>query len=268
MDLEDAVAVSAKESAREILRETITPEGKKAYGNREIIIRINSLDTPWGLDDLEVATRSAADGIAIPKVECASMVQQVANAMDYRGMSDEVGIWAMIETPKGVLASAEIAASSPRLFGLVMGTSDLSAEVKVSDMLEPSMVHVPLLYARSHVVIAARASEVLVLDGVFLNLKDDEETSLAFERECLLGKSMGFDGKTIIHPKQMQMANATFTPLPGEVQRSRQIIQAHQKAENKGQGVVLVDGKLIENLHVRQAYETLQLAEVISQRAV
>ncbi len=250
LDLEDAVAPDAKEEAR---ANVCAAAG--GYGKREVLIRVNGLGTAWGQADIAAAAKSEAHGILIPKVESADMVRQVEAIMDAAGATASMAIWCMIETPMGVLKVQEIAAASPRLGGFVMGTSDLAKDMRCLH----TTLRLPFMAAFNMSVMAARAYGLAVLDGVYLDLSDDE----GFKASCLQGRELGFDGKTLIHPKTIGMANAAFGPTEKEVEWSKTIIQAHEDALKEGKGVVVVDGKLIENLHVVTAKELVAQAEAI-----
>lgn len=253
LDLEDAVAPDAKEEARRLVLAAVAGGG---YGRREIIVRVNGLGTPWGRDDILAASRSGAHGLAVPKVESADMLRQVEAVMAEAGAPETLALWAMIETPRGVLAAEAIAAATPRLAGLVMGTSDLAKDLRCAHTRE----RLPLLHALGRCVLAARAYGLAILDGVHLDLADDEGFAFA----CRQGLEMGFDGKTLIHPKTIETANAVFAPGEADLDWSRRIIAAHAEAAAAGRGVVVVDGRLIENLHVENAKRIVALGEQIA----
>jgi citrate lyase subunit beta/citryl-CoA lyase len=225
------------------------------YGKREILLRINALDTPWGQADAAAAAKSKADAILIPKVESAAHVQQVEAIMDQAGAPESMAIWCMMETPKGMLHAEQIAQSSRRLAGFVMGTSDLAKDLRCAH----TPLRLPMITSLGLCLLAARAYGLAILDGVYLNLDDDE----GFAAACQQGKELGFDGKTLIHPKTIAKTNEVFAPSEADVAWARKIIAAHAEAEAQGKGVVLVDGKLIENLHVVAAKRQVQLADAI-----
>ncbi len=252
LDLEDAVAPDAKETARRQVCEAVTEGG---YGMRELLIRVNGLATPWGYADIVAASKTKADAILLPKVESADMIRQLEAIMDANGAPADMAIWAMMETARGMLAAAEIAASSPRLAGFVMGTSDLAKELHCAHTRE----RLPMIASLSLCLLAARGYGLAIVDGVYLDLNDDE----GFEYACRQGVEMGFDGKTLIHPKTVETCNRIFSPQPQEVEWSRKIILAHEAAAKEGKGVVVVDGKLIENLHVENAKRLVAMAEAI-----
>ncbi len=252
LDLEDAVAPDAKSAARETVCNSVQQGG---YGGREMIIRINSLDTPWGLEDLQAAVSVQPDAILVPKVESAEMVHKVESLMVASGALATTAIWCMIETPRGILKVADIAAASTRLGALVMGTSDLVKDVHARH----TPLRLPMLTALSLSILAARAEGLAVLDGVYLDLQDTE----GFRNACVQGLEFGFDGKTLIHPSQVEPCNEVYAPDAAEVDLSRRIIEAFAAAEKEGKGVVVVDGKLVENLHVDNAKRVVALAEAI-----
>ncbi len=251
-DLEDAVAPDAKLTARTQVIQTVEKGG---YGKREIMIRTNGLSTPWGYDDLAAVAAVGADGILLPKVESAEMVRQAESVLLAHGAAPELAIWCMMETPRAMLHAEEIADASPRLAGLVMGTSDLAKDLQA----QHTAMRLPLITSLGLCMLAARAARIAILDGVFLDLNDHE----GFVDSCRQGAELGFDGKTLIHPKQIAAANEVFAPSDDEVRLSRQIIQAYAEAEAQGRGVVVVDGKLIEKLHVDHAKRVVALAEAI-----
>jgi citrate lyase subunit beta/citryl-CoA lyase len=251
LDLEDAVAPDAKVEAR---ANVVAAAGN--YGMREVLIRVNGLATPWGQADVVAASGSTADGILVPKVESADMVRQVEAIMEANNAPAEMKIWCMIETPLGVLHVEDIAKSSPRLGGFVMGTSDLAKDMRCLH----TTLRLPFLSAFNLCVMAARAYGLAILDGVHLDLSDDE----GFAASCTQGRELGFDGKTLIHPKTIGAANAAFGPTEKEIAWSKTIIEAHASAEKEGKGVVVVDGKLIENLHVVTAKQLVAEAEAIA----
>ncbi len=253
-DLEDAVAPDAKILARDQVAAAAAAGG---YGRREILVRINGLTTAWGEADLSAAADMAIDGVVLPKVESAAAVQQAEAKLVAAGASAGCLIWCMLETPLGVLRAQEIASSSRRVGGLIMGTSDLTKDLGAQHVPDRA----PLLAALGHCLLAARAFGLTILDGVHLDLSDDE----GFLAECRQGRALGFDGKTLIHPKTIAAANEVFAPSPEEVEWSRRIILAHGEAVAAGKGILLVDGKLIENLHVENAHRVVALADGIAE---
>jgi citrate lyase subunit beta/citryl-CoA lyase len=254
-DLEDAVAPAAKEEARAL----VVGELKKGgYAPRETILRVNGLDTPWGKDDLRAAAGSGADAVLLPKVETAAGVREAERVLLVAGAPPTLALWCMIETPRGVLAAPEIAGASSRLACLVMGTSDLVKDLRARHTPTRHEVTVAL----GMTVLAARAHGLAALDGVHLDLDDPE----GFEASCRQGLEMGFDGKTLIHPRTIDAANRIFAPAPGDVERARVIIAAHAEAMAEKKSVVVVDGRLVEGLHVEAAKRTVALAEAIAAR--
>ena len=248
-DLEDAVAPEAKEGARTMVSAVLAQGG---YGDRELVIRVNAIDTPWGHSDLAAAATMPIDAVLLTKVENPDLVALTVSLLDGFGAPERLAVWCMLETPRGILYAREIAAASPRLAALVLGTSDLTKDLHAF----PTRDRLPLVTSLSLAILAARAHGLAVLDGVHLDLADDE----GFEAACRQGRALGFDGKTLIHPKQIAAANAAFAPSPEEVEWSRRIIAAHGEAAAAGKGVVLVEGRLIENLHVENARWLLALA--------
>jgi citrate lyase subunit beta/citryl-CoA lyase len=255
LDLEDAVAPAAKEEARGAVLAALRAGG---FGHREVTVRVNGSATPWGADDLALAARSGADAVVLPKVEAPEEVRAAERALAAAGAPEGLALWCMIETPRGVLAAAEIAAASPRLAALVMGTSDLVKDLRARHT--PSRAEV--LVALGTVLLAARAHGKVALDGVHLELADDA----GFEAACRQGRDLGFDGKTLIHPRTVEVANRIFAPTAEEIAEARRIIAAHAEAEAAGRGVVVVDGRLVESLHVEGARRVVALAEALAGR--
>jgi citrate lyase subunit beta/citryl-CoA lyase len=256
LDLEDAVAPDAKAEARRQVVEAVVAGG---YGLREVLIRVNGLATPWGQADIAAAAATGADAILIPKVESADMVRQVEAAMTQAGAPDSMAIWCMMETPRGVLRAEEIASASPRLGGFVMGTSDLAKDLHAAHTRD----RLPMLTGLGLCLLAARAYGLAALDGVHLDLDDEA----GFEDSCRQGLDLGFDGKTLIHPKTIAAANRVFAPSDAEIDWSQAIIAAHAEAQAAGKGVVVVNGRLVENLHVDNARRIVDLARRITAMA-
>jgi citrate lyase subunit beta/citryl-CoA lyase len=255
-DLEDAVAPAAKEAARAAVAEALA---RTNYGRRELVLRSNALDTPWGEADLAAAAKMPIDALLLPKVEGAEQVRRAASLLDALGAPSGLAVWCMVETPRGVLEARAIAAASPRVAALVAGTSDLTKGLQALHTRDRA----PLLPSLGLLVLAARAHGLAALDGVHLDLSDEEGFALA----CRQGREFGFDGKTLIHPKQIEPANAAFAPSAEEIAWSQRVIAAHAEAEKRGAGVVLVDGRLVENLHVADARRVIAIAEAITQIA-
>lgn len=244
-DLEDAVAADEKDNARKTLRAALNAGG---YGSRAKIVRINGLDTKWGRADAEAARDMGADAVLLPKVNSAADVDALAT------ITGDLPIWAMMETPRGMLNAAEIAAH-PRMAGFVMGTNDLAKELQTR--FRPDRL--PMMTSLGLCLLAAKAEGLIIVDGVYNAFKDTD----GLKAECEQGRDMGFDGKTLIHPAQVDIANAAFAPSDTEIDLARRQIAAFEETEAQGQGVAVVDGKIVENLHVVTARETLAKAEAI-----
>ena len=256
LDLEDAVAPDAKELARNQIAAAVAEGG---YGAREIIVRVNDLKTPWGQDDVKAIATCGADAILLPKVESAEMVRELEALMAASGAPADMAIMCMMETPLGMLRADEVAGSSRRLSCLVMGTSDLVKDLQAAHTPD----RLPVLTSLGLCILAARAHGLAIVDGVHLDLQDDA----GFAASCVQGRELGFDGKTLIHPKTIAAANEAFAPSAGEIAWSEKIIAAHSEAAAEGKGVVVVDGKLIENLHVESARRLVAMAGKIEELA-
>ena len=252
-DLEDAVATDVKESARAA---AVAAAKSGAYGSRDILIRVNGLDTEWFADDISAVAASGADGVVLPKVNSASDVQSTDQKLRAVGAPDELILWAMMETPKGILAAADIAASS-RLAGMIIGTADLAKDLHCAHPLDRG----PMILSLQTCILAARANGLWVLDGVHIDLEDDR----GFEAVCRQGKELGFDGKTLIHPKQIAIANEVNAPSAEDVDRARHLINQHRKAIAAGKGITVVDGRLVESLHVHEAEQLIASAMAIEE---
>jgi citrate lyase subunit beta/citryl-CoA lyase len=252
-DLEDAVAPAGKEVARQQVLAALASGG---YGRRERVVRVNGFDTPWGKEDLAALAKAGADAVLLPKIEAAAIVQAAEQTLVAAGAPDTLALWCMIETPRGVLRAEEIADASPRLACLVMGTTDLAKDLHVP----LAAGRAPLLPALGQCLLAARAAGLACLDGVHLDLEDDD----GFEDACRQGVEMGFDGKTLIHPKTIEAANRLFAPSDEAVDDARKVMAAYAAASAAGQGVTVVDGRLVEHLHVSAAQRLVGLAEQIA----
>lgn len=252
LDLEDAVAPDAKISARSNINAAL----ESGFGHREAVVRINGLDTQWGLDDLKAFAHSKANAILLPKVESAAQIQKVAELLKELNPSHQLTIWAMIETPIAIFKLTEICNAHPLLETLVLGTSDLVKDLHARHT--PGRVET--LTALSLSVLAARAHHLCVLDGVHLSLDDPEGLKAA----CVQGRDMGFDGKTLIHPSQIALANKTFGPSSEEIEEAKQRIAAYEAAIRTGAGIAVLNGKLIEELHIQDSKRILALAEAIN----
>ncbi len=249
-DLEDAVAPDAKEQAR---ANAVAAAASGEYGHREITIRCNGLDTPWGADDLAAAATSGAAAVVIPKVGSSEYLDQIAQHLDAAGAPAELAIWAMVETPSALLDIRSIA-HHPRVTVLVMGTNDLIKELRTVALADRS----PLIPHLATALVGARDADKVILDGVYNDVRDPD----GFRAEAEQGKAFGFDGKTLIHPSQVEPTNEVWAPTDDEVDFSRRVIEAFEAAE--GRGVITVDGRMIENLHVDNARRVLAVADAIA----
>src|SRR6185312_10384149 len=249
LDLEDAVAPDAKEAARERVCAAVG-----SYGSREVTIRVNGLDTQWHDADLRAAASAGPAAVVVPKVNSAAEVHNIERALELGGAPDHTKIWAMVETPVAMLHCEEIAAASDRLTVLVMGTNDLAKELYAEHV--PGRQ--PLLAGLGLALLAARATGKAILDGVFNDVQDAD----GFLAECRQGRELGFDGKTLIHPSQVDGANAAFAPSAQAVEDARGILQAWE--DGAGSGVVTYNGRMVENLHVESARRTLAIHEAIA----
>ena len=254
LDLEDSVAPEAKAAARALVAKAAGTE-RGQFGRREVIVRVNGLDTPWGHDDVLAAARLDADAILFPKVSTAEDVLAAIRALEAAGAPETLPLWIMAETPRGILEIERVAAAHPRLECIVAGTSDLTRELRAR--------HTPnrdgVFPALSVIVLAARTHGLDVLDGVFLDLED--EAGFAFA--CEQGRNMGFDGKTLIHPKQLAAANRIFAPTEKELQTAAKVVAAWTEARAQGKGICVVDGRLIEKLHVEEFERMIALDRAI-----
>ncbi len=245
-DLEDAVSLDEKENARATLAAALDQGG---YGARVKIVRINGLDTKWGRADAEAAAKMGCDAVLLPKVDSPADLDALAE------ITGDLPLWAMMETPRGMLNAAAIAAH-PKLEGMVMGTNDLAKELQTRFRAD----RLPLMAGLGQCLLAAKAEGKIIVDGVYNAFKDAE----GLQAECQQGRDMGMDGKTLIHPAQVDVANAAFAPSEDEVDLARRQIAAFEEAEAAGQGVAVVDGKIVENLHVATAREILAKADAIA----
>ncbi len=250
-DLEDAVAIDEKANARALLSATLASGG---YGQRAQIVRLNGQDTEWGAEDLAASADIGPQAVLLPKVESIAQVEAVANALDEHPACADTQIWAMMETPRGIL-HAHVIATAPRMSGFVMGTNDLAKELNCR--FRPDRL--PLQSALQVCLMAARAAGIACVDGVYNAFKDEE----GLRAECEQGRDLGMDGKTLIHPAQVAIANEVFAPSSDEVTLAQRQIAAFEEAEAKGLGVAVVDGKIVENLHIVTAKATLAKAEAI-----
>jgi len=259
LDLEDAVAPEAKVMARRQVMAAVTAGG---FGGREVIVRINGLDTDWWLDDLTSAAKAHPDGILVPKVSKPAHLRTVAARLTDIAADHKIRVWAMIETPLGIINAAEIAAMAHhpenRLAGFVMGTNDLAKESRAK-LLQGRAPMVSWLAAG---VLAAHAYGIDILDGVYNDITDEE----GFRRECGQGRDMGFDGKTLIHPNQIAPCNSAFSPTEADIAQARKIIAAFELPENQSKGVVQLDGRMVERMHADMAKRMVAIADAIAAR--
>lgn len=259
LDLEDSVAPEAKAAARAQVRGALAAGG---FGAREIVVRINGLDTPWWLDDVTAVAEGKPDALLVPKVSNAALLRDVAQRLPSVGTDHRIAIWAMMETPLAILNAREIAAAAQdaatRLAVFVLGTNDLAKETRAKIMPGRASL-LPWLMT---CVAAARAYGIDVVDGVFNDLADAE----SFARECAQARDMGFDGKTLIHPSQIGPCNAAFSPSPDEVAQARKIIAAFARPENNDKGVIQLDGRMVERLHAEAARRTVAISDAIAAR--
>ena len=246
LDLEDGVSADKKQEARAIIMKALERGG---FGTGEIAVRINGLDSPWYSDDLAFVSDIPCDNVVLPKMENSDSVQQVRDEL-----GTQINFWAMIETPEGVLNAFEIARADSRLNCRVVGTNDLRLEMSLPDTGDRKSLQTSL----SLVILAARAAKCSVIDGVFNDISDAQ----GFIAECLEGRQLGFDGKTVIHPSQIGPANVAFSPTPKDVQEAREIIEAMEIARQEGSAVTTLDGRMIEELHARRARRVLEMADI------
>ncbi|MEP4484822.1 MAG: CoA ester lyase [Halioglobus sp.] len=258
LDLEDAVAPDAKDAARATIASALQ---ERAYGEREIIVRANARDTAWCTNDIVMAVSAGANGVLLPKVESATDIEQVNNLLDAAGAPADFLLWAMIEMPLAILNIQEIAAASEhtRLAGFMLGTNDLAKAYGAVYTPDRFAFQVPLMMALT----AARAYGLVALDSVYNDFKNPEGLSA----ECEQGRVLGFDGKTLIHPAQIDTANTVFSPDPDEVAQASLIIDAFALPENKGRGVIQVNGAMVELLHLEQAQQLVEIDRAIKARS-
>ncbi|MDR3469217.1 MAG: CoA ester lyase [Xanthobacteraceae bacterium] len=256
LDLEDAVAPEAKDTARDLIGRTIAAGG---FGSREVMIRINGLDTPWWGDDLAMAARARPDGIVVPKVSSVADLAQVAERLAAAEAPGTLKVWAMIETALALLHVEALSATGQqagsRLAGYIMGPNDIARETRIR--MVPGRG--PMLPFYTTCVLAAHAYGLEILDGPFSDFSD----AAGFSAECAQSRDMGFDGKTLIHPSQIEACNAAFTPPPHEVAQARAIVAAFERPENAGRGAIQLDGRMVERLHAEIARRTLAIADAI-----
>jgi citrate lyase subunit beta / citryl-CoA lyase len=260
LDLEDSVAPDAKATARDQIAQAIAKGG---FGKREVLIRINALDSPWWVDDILMAAKAGPDGIVVPKVSSVEDLAAVAGKLRNAGAAASVRVWAMIETARAVLHAEELAAASrdaeTRLAGFMFGPNDISRETRIR-MLPGRAAMLPMI---THCVLATRLYGLEILDGPYSGIGDAE----GFANECAQGRDLGFDGKTLIHPGQIDACNAIFTPPAEEVAQARTIIAAFEHPENASRGAIQLDGKMVERLHADMAKRTIAMADAIAAMA-
>ena len=256
LDLEDAVSPDAKEEAR---AQVVAAVKEGGYGKRELIIRVNGMDTPWGMDDIKAAVAAKPDAILVPKVNSAEDVMRADKALSDASADASMQLWCMIETPLAILNIQAIAAkaTSTRMTVWVMGTNDIAKELRAAHTPD----RVPMLASLGLSIIAARAYGIIALDGVYNDIKNEE----GFVAICEQGRDMGFDGKTLIHPSQVLPCNVIFSPDEATVAFARQTIAAFELPENKGKGVLKVDGRMVEILHAEIAKRTVAIADAIAE---
>ena len=254
MDLEDAVAPEAKETARDTIRAAVTAGG---YGHREIVVRMNGLDTEWGQADLKMAVEAGAHALLAPKVIDGSDIDRLDDAMSRAGAPAEMGLWVMIEMPKAILNIQDIAEAvgRTRMTTFVMGTNDLAKEYRAR--MTPDRLAFQTALGMS--MAAARAYNIVAIDGVYNDIKNEQ----GLIDECEHGRDLGFDGKTLIHPSQLDTANRVFAPSPHDVEHAQAVIEAFADPQNAGKGVLKVNGKMTELLHLDEARRTVTMDEAI-----
>jgi citrate lyase subunit beta/citryl-CoA lyase len=257
LDLEDAVAPDAKALARDQIAQAVVARG---FGKREVLIRINALDTPWWIDDLTMAGKAKPDGILVPKISSVADLAAIANRLSDINADQAIRVWAMIETARAVLDADKIAAASRdsemRLAGFVFGPNDISRETRIR--MKPGRAEmVPMI---THCILATRAHGLEILDGPYSDIQNID----GFAAECAQGRDLGFDGKTLIHPSHIEACNAIFTPPAEEVALARKIIAAFQQPENAGRGAIQLDGRMVERLHADMAKRTIAIADAIT----
>ncbi|CCD86144.1 putative citrate lyase beta chain (Citrase beta chain) (Citrate (pro-3S)-lyase beta chain) (Citryl-CoA lyase subunit) (citE) [Bradyrhizobium sp. ORS 285] len=260
LDLEDSVAPDAKAAAREQIAKAVAADG---YGKRELLIRINSLDTAWWSDDVAMAGQTATDGILVPKVSTVDDLRLVTSRLAEVGADPALKVWAMIETARAVLDADLLAATAheegSRLAGFVFGPNDISRETRIR-MVPGRSTMLPMI---SHCILATRAHGLEILDGPYSDFANTD----GFSQECIQARDLGFDGKTLIHPGQIDTCNAIFTPPAAEVADARKILAAFELPENASRGAIQIDGRMVERLHAEMAKRTIAIADAIAEMA-
>jgi citrate lyase subunit beta/citryl-CoA lyase len=256
LDLEDSVAPDAKAMAREQIAKAIAARG---FGKREVLVRVNALDSPWWIDDVTMAGTARPDGILFPKISSAGDLKTIADRLSGIGADTSIRVWAMIETARAVLHAEELAAASResgmRLSGFVFGPNDISRETRIR-MQPGRAAMIPMIM---HCILAAHAYGLEILDGPYSDFTNVD----GFGHECAQGRDLGFDGKTLIHPGQIDACNAIFTPAAEEVAQARKIIAAFERPENASRGAIQIDGQMVERLHADMARRTIAIADAI-----
>lgn len=253
LDLEDAVAPAEKPNARELVGAAVEAGG---YGGRKLLIRINGFDTEWGEADMARAALAGPDAVLLPKVETPEHIIGAAERLERHGAPERTQIWAMMETPRGILNAAAIAAAHPRLEGFVLGTNDLVKDLGAAHTPDRT----PLIASLSICLLAARAEGLVCVDGVYNAFQDQD----GLRAVCVQGRDMGFDGKTLIHPDQLAVTNEVFAPSVADIDLARTQVAAFEEAESRGEGVAVVNGRIVENLHVVTARRLIARAEAIA----
>jgi citrate lyase subunit beta / citryl-CoA lyase len=254
LDLEDAVAPEMKETARRAAAEAVRAGG---FGRRGVVIRVNDLSTLWAAADLAAAGAAAPDAVLLPKVEGPFDIARATQALNETGAPEKTRLWVMIETPRAVLGVAAIAAAGGRLAGFVLGTNDLAAALRLPGGARARRQLGPSLQLA---LLAARAEGLLILDGVYNDIADEA----GFAAECTEGRAQGFDGKTLIHPAQIEPANRAFSPDPAAVAEARAIMAAFAAPEAQGKGAIQHKGRMVERLHLAEAERLIAMAEAIA----
>ena len=257
LDLEDSVAPEAKGMARDQIAQAIAVGG---FGKREILIRVNTLDSPWWIDDIAMAGKARPDGILVPKVSSVEDLAAIADRLGAINADSSIRVWAMIETARAVLHAEELAAASrnpeTRLAGFVFGPNDISRETRIR-MLPGRAAMIPMI---THCILAARAYGLEILDGPYSDFSNTD----GFGKECTQARDLGFDGKTLIHPGQIVACNAIFTPPADEIAQARKILAAFERPENASRGAISLDGQMVERLHADMARRTIAMADQIA----
>ena len=257
LDMEDSVAPDAKAMARDQIAQAIAAKG---FGRREVLIRVNALDSPWWIEDLNMAAKAKPDGILVPKISSVADLTGIADRLSDINADTSIRVWAMIETARAVLHAEELAAASrdseTRLAGFVFGPNDISRETRIR-MQPGRAAMIPMI---THCILAARAHSLYILDGPYSDFSNVD----GFAQECAQARDLGFDGKTLIHPGQIEACNAIFTPPQEEVAQARKIIAAFERPENVSRGAIQLDGRMVERLHADMAKRTIAITDAIA----